>query len=98
MIADNVPSRLHASIHGYVQGVGFRFFVYRHALTLNINGWVRNRFNSTVEVMAEGCEKDLQTFLELLKEGPPGAEVVEVSEEWQEFQNEFKEFSIFASG
>jgi len=97
-MADKDLGRFHASIHGYVQGVGFRFFVFHHAVNLNLKGWVRNRFNGAVEVVAEGPKSALQSLLDLLSEGPPGADVADVSEEWQDFQNEFSEFTILTSG
>ena len=97
-MADKEHARLHASIHGYVQGVGFRFFVYHHAINLNLKGWVRNRFNGSVEVVAEGPKSALDFFMDYLKEGPPGSDVAEITEEWQNFQDEFSEFSILASG
>ena len=46
--------RLHAIIEGRVQGVGFRYFVEEKAAALGVTGWVRNRWNRSVEVVAEG--------------------------------------------
>jgi acylphosphatase len=45
---------LHAIVEGRVQGVGFRYFVLEVAELLGIYGWVRNRWDDTVEVLAEG--------------------------------------------
>jgi len=41
-------------VFGDVQGVGFRAFVWREARRLELAGWVRNRFDGSVEVLAEG--------------------------------------------
>ena len=38
-------------VHGRVQGVGFRAFVWRQVQRLELEGWVRNRFDGTVEVL-----------------------------------------------
>ena len=47
-------TRLHAVVHGRVQGVSFRYFVMECARRLDLFGWVRNRYDGTVEVMVEG--------------------------------------------
>jgi hypothetical protein len=47
--------RLHAVVHGRVQGVGFRYFVMREARALGLSGWVRNQADGSVEVEAEGA-------------------------------------------
>jgi acylphosphatase len=57
-------------IHGRVQGVGFRAFVYREARSLHIEGWVRNRFDGTVEALAWGDETAIDRLLHRIEEGP----------------------------
>ena len=44
----------HVIVHGRVQGVGFRAFVEREALTRGVEGWVRNRRDGTVEALFAG--------------------------------------------
>jgi len=61
---------LYAKIYGIVQGVGFRYFVYKNAKNLNILGYVKNLEDGTVEVLAQGKEKDLQKLIEYLEKGP----------------------------
>ncbi len=56
----NIP-RLHAIVEGHVHGVGFRAFVIRRASSLGVTGWVRNRWDGTVEVVAEGERPDLES-------------------------------------
>ena len=46
--------RLHAIIHGHVQGVYFRQTTQQTAQKLELTGWVRNNADGTVEVIAEG--------------------------------------------
>ena len=55
--------RLHSIVEGHVQGVGFRYFVVDTALSLGITGWVRNRFDGSVEVLAEGEGKSLNELI-----------------------------------
>jgi len=62
--------RYHIIVYGRVQGVGFRFFVRERASLYGIRGWVKNRFDGTVEIEAEGTEEDLRLFLESVREGP----------------------------
>ena len=61
---------MHIKVYGRVQGVGYRSFVERHAVSLHISGWVRNCSDGSVEIMAEGNQKDLNLFLEFCQKGP----------------------------
>ena len=65
-------------VSGRVQGVGFRWFVEREAATLGITGWVRNRDDGRVEVMATGTREQLSALDARLREGPRAARVDEV--------------------
>ena len=67
--------RIQATVHGRVQGVGFRLFVLRRAQALGLAGWVANRPDGAVAVVAEGSVEGLGQLLDLLHRGPPGAEV-----------------------
>src|SRR6267142_231989 len=67
-------------IRGRVQGVGFRWFVEREAHILGIAGWVRNRSNGTVEVLAMGTRDQLSGLRSRLREGPRAARVDDVEE------------------
>jgi len=86
--------RLHAMVQGYVQGVGFRFFVYRAGLDLQLQGWVRNRINGNVEILADGPKKKLDALLEYIRKGPQMAQVVKVNVEWQKSKNDLSPFTI----
>jgi acylphosphatase len=65
-------------IVGRVQGVGFRYFVWREAETLGIDGWVRNRADGTVEALARGTAEELDRFQDRLQEGPRWSRVMSV--------------------
>jgi acylphosphatase len=74
--------RLFAVVSGRVQGVGFRAFVVREARRLGLTGWVRNRSDGAVEVLAEGPERKLRELAALLRRGPPAAIVERLDCEW----------------
>jgi acylphosphatase len=67
--------RLHAIVRGQVQGVGFRWFVVRTAAGLELDGWVMNRADRSVEVIAEGPASRLDELVAALHEGPPASSV-----------------------
>lgn len=91
---EDTNQRLHVVIGGYVQGVGFRFFVFSLGKNLNLRGWVRNRFNGDVEVLAEGPRSVLETLLEKLKTGPDMAQVVNTDVQWQLHQGDLPPFTV----
>ena len=57
-------------IHGRVQGVGFRAFVSREARMMEIDGWVRNRRDGTVEALVWGETSAIDGLLARIEEGP----------------------------
>ena len=88
-MADPEPERSSSSrsareftVSGRVQGVGFRWFTQRCARALDLQGWVRNSPDGSVEVLAEGHRGALDAFESDLRSGPPGSLVrgVEVRE------------------
>lgn len=93
MTATN-QARLHAIIEGRVQGVGFRYFVLEVAELLGIYGWVRNRWDDTVEVLAEGERPVLEKLLDALGRGPCGAFVASVKVDWEKPTGEFNNFRV----
>ncbi len=81
-------------VRGRVQGVGFRWFVEREAHTLGIAGWVRNRADGSVEVLAQGTREQLFALRAKLHEGPRAARVDEVEEFESQPQQDMKTFRI----
>ena len=67
-------------VRGRVQGVGFRWFVEREAHILGIAGWVRNKPDGSVEVLAMGSRDQLSGLRSRLREGPRAARVDDVEE------------------
>jgi len=86
--------RLHAIVEGRVQGVGFRYFVLDQASALGVTGWVRNRWDGSVEVTAEGERDALDKLLAELNRGPRAANVTHVQVEWGTASREFGSFYV----
>lgn len=63
-----------------MQGVGFRWFVRRHAERLGLRGWVRNEDDGRVQVYAVGTPDRLNELAGLLHRGPRMADVRGVEE------------------
>lgn len=66
---------LRLRVAGVVQGVGFRAWTVRQARRLGLSGWVRNRADGSVEILAAGAAEALEAFCALCHRGPPGARV-----------------------
>lgn len=86
--------RLEAIVHGYVQGVGFRWSTREVARRLSLLGYVRNRWDRTVEVVAEGPERALRDLLTFLEAGPSAASVNHVDVNWLSSRGEFHGFEV----
>ena len=68
-------TRVHLVIHGRVQGVYYRATTQEVAQRLTLNGWVRNRSDGTVELVAEGTPERVQELVEWCNQGPSLARV-----------------------
>ena len=86
--------RLRAVVKGRVQGVSFRYYTVLEARQLNIIGWVMNRPDRSVEVVAEGTDEALQQLLEFLHRGSPSSQVDSVDETWEDATGEFSGFGV----
>lgn len=86
--------RLTACVRGRVQGVGYRFFARRAAVSLGLRGYVRNLPDGAVEVVAEGPRSDLEALLAALGHGPSGARVQDVEASWGAAAGGFGGFAI----
>lgn len=62
-------------VRGRVQGVGFRWFVWREAERLGLGGFARNLRDGTVEVVSQGPDDALDRLEQALRRGPSGAVV-----------------------
>ncbi|GLZ53927.1 acylphosphatase [Actinomycetospora sp. NBRC 106378] len=71
-------SARHLVVHGTVQGVFFRASTEQEARRLGVAGWVRNRSDGTVEMVAEGADEAVDALVRWAHEGPSRAEVTGV--------------------
>jgi acylphosphatase len=86
--------RLRAVVHGDVQGVGFRYHLFDAARPLGVRGWVRNRPDGSVELVAEGERDQLDRVLEAARQGPLGAIVTGVEVEWGDARGDLTPFRV----
>jgi acylphosphatase len=93
-MTDLAPTRLHARVHGLVQGVYFRDTTRQTARALNVAGWVRNMPDGSVEVTAEGPRQALESLLNFLHAGPIQARIERVEAEWGAATGEFAGFHV----
>jgi acylphosphatase len=86
--------RMRLVVEGRVQGVWFRDSTRRQARSLGVFGWVRNRPEGTVEVLAEGPEDSVRGLAAWCRQGPPAAKVSQVHETEEAWTGEFSSFDI----
>jgi len=89
-----LQSRAEIIVNGLVQGVGFRYFVYREAKDLELKGFVKNMYTGEVLAVAEGEKALIEELIKKLKVGPMHAAVKNCYVDWQEPLNEFTTFEI----
>ena len=87
-------ARLQATVHGRVQGVSFRYYTQRRARELGLTGFVRNLWDRTVQVVAEGPRPVLEELLSFLQVGPRAAIVSHVDVQWLAPSHEFERFEV----
>lgn len=85
-------SRVHIYVYGLVQGVFFRSNTVSKAKSMGVTGWVRNRMDGSVEIVAEGEKKTLEGLAEWCREGPESAKVENMKKEWEKPTGEFTDF------
>lgn len=88
--------QLHLVVRGRVQGVSFRASTQREARRLGLCGWVKNRPDGSVEILAEGSENALADLVRWAHEGPTFARVdrVDVDVEWRNVEAIAPDFRI----
>jgi acylphosphatase len=86
--------RVHLIISGFVQGVGYRSFAKYIARKKHLTGWVINRGDGSVEIVAEGKTTILNEFIQICRKGPDTGNVESVRIEWQQASGEFMDFNV----
>ena len=89
-----MKSRVHVLLDGRVQGVFFRGRTEQWAAALGLTGWIRNRSDGRVEVVAEGDRAALESLVGLLRQGPSFARVDSADVRWMDYTGEFDSFRI----
>jgi len=84
----------HIIVEGLVQGVGFRYYVHRHATNLGLSGFASNLFDGSVEIEVEGNRSAIEEFIKMVKVGPRSAQVTNLSIEWKDVQKRYSHFEI----
>ncbi len=77
-MSENISIRV--IIKGRVQGVWYRGWTVDAANRLELDGWVRNRPDGTVEALFSGPETQVRIMIELCRKGPPLARVDTITE------------------
>jgi acylphosphatase len=81
-------------VSGLVQGVFFRSFAAKKAKELDLVGFVMNKSDGTVLIVAEGEKLEIEKLIAVVKDGPDSADVDNVAVDWQKATDEFDEFGI----
>jgi acylphosphatase len=90
--------RLHVIIQGRVQGVFFRASIVERARSLGLVGWVRNRYDGSVECVAEGDGERLLALRSYCETGPPGAFVEHIDYIDEPESGDLTSFELRSSG
>lgn len=80
------------TVHGKVQGVGYRHATVRRAHMLGVTGWVQNLPDGTVEALVQGTSDQVDQMLEWMRRGPPAAVVNEIETERQFLDKRYGRF------
>jgi len=86
--------QIHVRVRGRVQGVFFRASAQREAKRLGLTGWVRNCYDSSVELVAEGEETGIRDLIAWAQSGPSAARVDRVDVRWKSFVGDYFDFRI----
>lgn len=89
-----MAERLHVTISGRVQGVGFRYSTVREAERLGLTGWVRNCPGGTVEAEFEGERVALDSMLAWCHHGPSFAVVDSLDANWESGTAKYSRFTV----
>jgi acylphosphatase len=89
----------HVTIRGRVQGVGYRYFVEREAQLRDLEGWVRNRRDGSVEAVFSSSADAVAAMIAACRRGPSSARVDAVQDEaanpdMLDLRNEGERFSV----
>lgn len=81
------------NLMGHVQGVGMRFFVHRNAKHYGVKGYVKNKYNGSVECLFQGPEANIREFIRFIRKNAPGY-IENYETEDVIYAKKYKNFSI----
>ncbi|MEK6758351.1 MAG: acylphosphatase [Deltaproteobacteria bacterium] len=80
-------------VEGLVQGVYYRANTTEVSKKHGVCGWVKNNPDGTVEAVLEGEKEDVELVISWCRVGPMRARVDSVDVKWEEFRDEFDDFT-----
>lgn len=83
-------------ISGRVQGVGFRYYIQKHANIFELKGWAKNTVDGGVLVMVQGEKAVIDTFIDYLWIGPTLSNVRNIYDVEMQLIEEFVDFEVRA--
>ncbi len=86
--------RIHVRYEGRVQGVGFRFTCVNLAQDFDVTGFVKNEFDGSVTLIAEGEEDQLMGLLSAVRSSPLGKYIITEQTGRSAATDEFRSFSV----
>jgi acylphosphatase len=86
--------RLQMYFSGRVQGVGFRYTCKTVAAGFEVTGTVKNLADGRVELIAEGTRKELEEFLQAIRDSEVGPFIREESASWADATENLRGFEI----
>jgi len=87
-------SEAHVMVSGRVQGVWFRGNTQRVAAAGGVRGWVRNLPDRRVEAVLQGERTAVESVIDFMRTGPPGAAVIDCVVSWRTAGEVFHGFNI----
>ncbi len=85
---------VHIFVQGRVQAVGFRYYTLTQAQSIGVKGWVKNRNDGRVEIIAQGGEEPVESFIQSVKKGPRFSHVEDMKVEDLDNSTEYRSFEI----
>ena len=87
-------TEIEVTVAGVVQGVSYRAYAQDSATALQLTGFVQNKPDGTVLVVAQGMPEILKEYIEYLHEGSLQAKVATLGVDWKTPKTVYDEFSI----
>ena len=82
------------TVHGRVQGVGFRYTAQAAAKRIGVTGWVKNEWDGSVALYCEGPREKVERFVQWCRQGPPSALVTDIDLHEKQPAGRHRSFSI----